>query len=69
MPLFEYNCEKCSHQFTELRKTSERDEALSCPLCKESGSKRSLSAVAASGSSAVPSGGGGSYSPPSGGFS
>ncbi|MDX2470050.1 MAG: zinc ribbon domain-containing protein [SAR324 cluster bacterium] len=66
MPLFEYKCKKCDYQFTELRKTCERDEALSCPTCKEGETKRIMSGFAFGGSGS--SSGGGSSSPPSTGF-
>ena len=62
MPLFEYNCAKCDHQFTELRKSSDRDEPLACPSCKASDSKRVVSGFAVSGGGT--SSGGGGYSPP-----
>lgn len=33
MPLYEYRCEECGHEFEEWKSMSRRDEA-DCPECK-----------------------------------
>jgi len=33
MPLYEYECEKCSELFDELRKAADRAEPIQCPKC------------------------------------
>lgn len=58
MPLFDYQCEACNNQFTELRKGSEKDLPISCPQCGKETSKRLVTGFSMGG-------GGGSYSPPS----
>ncbi len=37
MPIFEYRCGKCGHEFEELESVADRDKARNCPEC---GSKR-----------------------------
>ena len=43
MPVYEYECEKCNHQFEYMRFTS-RDPLPECPNCKNKKVKRVLSA-------------------------
>ncbi|NDB55003.1 hypothetical protein EB169_04145 [archaeon] len=37
MPTYTYNCKKCEHSFTEIRKLSEREIPIQspCPKCNE----------------------------------
>ena len=45
MPIFEYACKKCGHQFEALLKSAS-DPAPECPECHASGAKRLLSRFA-----------------------
>ena len=46
MPLYEYACTACDHEFEKLRPMSKMDEAISCPEC-DSDSERQLSVFSA----------------------
>ena len=39
MPIYDFKCEKCEHQFSEMKTIANRDEPLGepCPECSESG--------------------------------
>lgn len=39
MPLFEYKCSKCGHQFEKLKKSSEAATS-PCPKCSAEASKK-----------------------------
>lgn len=64
MPIYEYTCTACGHEFDRLRSISRMDDAAPCPVC-ECESTRQLSVFASftstegSQMSAVPGGGGG----------
>ena len=64
MPIYEYACTACDHEFERLRPISRMDDASPCPVC-DGDSDRQLSVFAAftsgegSEMSAVPGGGGG----------
>ena len=47
MPIYEYYCESCEHNFELLLSVSEMDKALKepCPECNEKKIKKSVSAV------------------------
>ena len=45
MPLYEYKCAACGHQFDMLRRMSEADEPANCRSCKN-GAQRVLSVFA-----------------------
>lgn len=61
MPLYDYHCENCRTDFTELRKSAEMDQPIACPECGSSQTHRELSGFAvAGGSSGGCSGGGNS---------
>ena len=48
MPIYEYVCEKCEHEFDHLAKSmAARNEAVACPKCgsKKTGRKLSVCAV------------------------
>ena len=63
MPLFEFRCHKCGHQFEELMTTSEVNEGkVKCPACSSKRVEREFSAFATGsgdGGGGLPSGGGG----------
>lgn len=44
MPIFEYECKKCSHEFEKLVLKS--SEEISCPKCKSKKVERLMSAFA-----------------------
>ena len=64
MPIYEYTCTACDHQFERLRPISRMNDDAPCPVC-DGESDRQLSVFAAftssegSQMSAVPGGGGG----------
>ena len=43
MPLYDYKCQQCEGDFTELRRTTEMDSPINCPECGSMESRRSLS--------------------------
>ncbi len=55
MPIYEYKCADCSHEFEELMSSS--DAKIACPKCKSEKTQKQFSVVAApvvGGSSAGP---------------
>ena len=46
MPIFEYQCSNCEKKFSELRKGLEKDEAIACPECSSSETKRLVTGFA-----------------------
>ncbi len=44
MPLYEYRCDACEHEFEALQKMSD-DALVSCPVCDESALRKLVSAV------------------------
>ena len=46
MPLYNYQCEQCQSEFTELRRCSEMDAAIECPECGNRETRRTLSCFA-----------------------
>jgi putative FmdB family regulatory protein len=61
MPIYEYRCPECDHQFEQLRRMSEADEKAACPKCRSEKPTRQLScfcaATTSSGSSGASMGG------------
>ncbi len=45
MPLYEFRCTKCSHEFEEITSISDDGSGLQCPKCDEKGAERLISAV------------------------
>lgn len=43
MPIYEYGCSSCGHQFEEIQKVSDGPIVL-CPKCEKDGVKRLISA-------------------------
>lgn len=40
MPIYEYECEKCGHDFEMVREINSADEQVECPKCGKKHSKR-----------------------------
>ncbi|MBM3944652.1 MAG: zinc ribbon domain-containing protein [SAR202 cluster bacterium] len=64
MPIYEYACASCGHEFELLRPMSRMDEAAPCPECSETSRRQlsvfaSYSAGADGGMTSVAGGGGG----------
>lgn len=47
MPIFEYRCAACEHEFEELVRGAEDERTLKCPSCGKRGADRKLSVFAA----------------------
>ncbi len=45
MPMYEYECSKCQHQFELLRSLSERDDPCECPACRKKVKMKRLSSL------------------------
>ncbi len=43
MPIFEYRCQACGHDYEELVRRSTPDSAMVCPSCGLADSRRELS--------------------------
>ncbi len=67
MPMYEYRCQQCGAKYEQLRRMSEADTNLECPLCGSRNVRREVSACAIGGSSSSSKSGGGCA--PRGGFS
>lgn len=60
MPIFEFVCRKCSHQFEEILTLAELTaEATACPSCRSANVERCFSLFATSGSTSGGASGGG----------
>ncbi len=46
MPLYNYHCNQCDFEFTELRRVSEIDDPIDCPECGFSHTQRMLTGFA-----------------------
>jgi putative FmdB family regulatory protein len=69
MPLYEYHCDECQHEFEKMLRFSESNTLPACPQCNSAQTRKKISAVAAIGVGDSGSSGyaGGSCSP-RGGF-
>jgi len=47
VPIFEYRCRKCGHEFEELETIADRDRERDCPRCGAGGVERVISVFAA----------------------
>ena len=47
MPIYEYLCRECSHEFEDLVSMSQRDHATTCPACGGKGVQRKVSVFSA----------------------
>ncbi|HUU01134.1 MAG TPA: zinc ribbon domain-containing protein [Myxococcota bacterium] len=45
MPMYEYECSKCKHQFELLKSLSERDDPCECPACRKKAKMKRLSSL------------------------
>jgi putative FmdB family regulatory protein len=62
MPIYEYRCESCGHEFERLARSADRDAARGCPDCSTGTVTRKLSTFGtrvAGGADPAPSTGGG----------
>ncbi len=60
MPLYEYACSHCGHEFEQLTPMRNRDKSIACPSCGRMGASRKLSMFSAGSSRSSDAG-----SPPS----
>jgi putative FmdB family regulatory protein len=51
MPIYEFRCEGCGHQFSLLLPMSQSNAECACPRCHAPGARRLISSFAALGSS------------------
>jgi putative FmdB family regulatory protein len=49
MPIYEFRCHQCSHEFSLVRPMSQSGEEAVCPRCEAPGARRLISRVAAIG--------------------
>ena len=57
MPMYEYVCQSCGHQFEILQRMGEGADGLACPKCGEERVEKQFSTFAASGNSTSTSAG------------
>lgn len=69
MPIYEFRCRKCDHQFETITSVNEDGSGLKCPECGEPKPEKLLSIFSASGTESPASGGGGCGHSHGGGFS
>jgi putative FmdB family regulatory protein len=46
MPIYEYSCPECTHEFSARRSMSDADAPIACPQCGGEGPRRGLSLFA-----------------------
>jgi putative FmdB family regulatory protein len=51
MPIYEFKCMDCDHNFEELLKISEKDKKVHCPKCQSHNIKKAFSVFGTSGAS------------------
>ena len=51
MPIYEYRCDGCGHQFEDVCSSAEADQTDECPKCGKSKVKRLVSSFATAGDS------------------
>lgn len=56
MPIYEYRCTACGHEFSRFERISAEPKGVACPACHEARAERQLSTFA---SASSPSSGGG----------
>jgi putative FmdB family regulatory protein len=49
MPIYEYQCSKCSYRFEKIHGAAEQDLKISCPKCGDLNSQRVISNFACAG--------------------
>ena len=52
MPIYEFRCAQCGHEFSLMRPMSQSGEESVCPRCSAPGARRLISRIAAIGGSA-----------------
>lgn len=52
MPIYEYRCPKCGHEFEKLVAMSAKAEDITCPKCAQRGVEKKMSLFGASGGDA-----------------
>ncbi len=62
MPLYEYACLECGHEFDKLRRASEADSPVACPECNAENARRMISVFSAHHSGGAIAGAGSSCS-------
>ncbi len=67
MPIYEYRCQKCGHQFEKLVRSSTSLDDLKCPRCGERYLERLMSVFGIAGAAGGTSSGGASCAPVGGG--
>ncbi|MEE9276945.1 MAG: zinc ribbon domain-containing protein, partial [Dehalococcoidia bacterium] len=61
MPIYEFQCKKCDHQFEVLRPVSKAGAGAKCPKCKGAGRRLYTAAVLVPGESSDMGGGMGEF--------
>jgi putative FmdB family regulatory protein len=63
MPIYEYQCCKCAHQFEMIHGVSDKDLKITCPKCGAANPQRMLSAFSCGGPKAGEGGAASSCAP------
>lgn len=45
MPMYDFECTKCHHEFEAYLKLSESNEVITCPVCGQNSPKKLMSAI------------------------
>jgi putative FmdB family regulatory protein len=53
MPLYEYHCQACGHEFDKLTPIGSRNRAVDCPLCGSPRTERATVSLFATGSGSM----------------
>ncbi len=46
MPIYEFRCQKCAHQFEVMRRVSQMADPAACPACRSKRTERRISTFA-----------------------
>jgi putative FmdB family regulatory protein len=60
MPIYEYRCSKCAHEFEMIHGISDKDAKIACPKCGAANPRRMMSAFSCGGPQGSESGAGSS---------
>jgi putative FmdB family regulatory protein len=63
MPIYEYRCSQCAHQFERIQGASDKDSKITCPKCGAANPQRMMSAFSCGGPKIGESGAGSSCAP------
>jgi putative FmdB family regulatory protein len=69
VPIYEYQCSKCSHRFETIHGASEKDLKIICPKCGDPRPERVISLFSCGGSQSTDSGSVSACGPKPGRFS